>query len=106
LPKSKPHARSGADASFAKAMARAEFGRFYCDERDLQEVRRSLARGKAQSEAPRPPQPTADGSPEPTKPAPKDKAKGKVWRQLALRERRTELQVGIARLKAARKPPT
>lgn len=28
-------------ARFAKAMARAEFGRFFVDDRDVQEVRRS-----------------------------------------------------------------
>ena len=39
--------RVGADAKFARAMARAEFGRFYTDEREQREVRRSLERAKA-----------------------------------------------------------
>ena len=33
--------RVGADAAFAKAMARSEFGRFYTDEQEQKEVRRS-----------------------------------------------------------------
>ena len=41
MPKSHSHKRNGADAAFARAIARAEFGRFYCDENDLREVRRS-----------------------------------------------------------------
>jgi hypothetical protein len=49
LPKSKPHDRRGADAAFARAMARAEFGRFYTDDNDLREVRRSLARRRQEN---------------------------------------------------------
>jgi hypothetical protein len=104
LPKSKPHDRRGADAAFAKAMARAEFGRFYCDDRDLQEVRRSLARSKQSSGLPPPSQPDAGSRPERTKPAPKKN--GRLWRPVGVRERRTELQAGLARLKQARKPPS
>jgi len=104
LPKSKPHARRGADAAFARAMARSEFGRFYCDERDQQEVRRSLARGKTQSQTPRSSQREADTKREQSNPAPK--GKGRVWRPVGVRERRTELEQGLARLKQARKPPS
>jgi hypothetical protein len=104
LPKSKPHARRGADAAFAKAMARAEFGRFYCDERDLQEVRRSLARAKQPDELPRPSKPGARARPKQAEPAPK--TNGVPWRAIGVRERRTELQAGLARLKAARRPPS
>jgi hypothetical protein len=35
--------RTGATAEFARAMARAEFGRAYVSEKDMAEVRRSLA---------------------------------------------------------------
>ena len=105
MPKSKPHAGRGADAAFAKAMARSEFGRFYCDERDQREVRRSMARGKTQSETPRPALTKgANASPERTKPA--LKGKGAVWRPVGVRERRTELKEGLTRLKQARKPPS
>ena len=102
MPKSKPHARRGADAAFARAMARSEFGRFYCDERDLQEVRRSLARGKTQSGTPRPSQPKADTNLDRTKPTPK----GNLWRPVGVRERRTELKAGLVRLKKARITPS
>lgn len=104
MPKSKPRARCGADAAFARAMARSEFGHFYFDERDLQEVRRSLARGKTQSESSRPRQAKAGTGPEHTKPAPRDK--GDLWRPVGVRERRSELKAGLARLKEARKPPS
>ena len=104
MPKSKPHARRGADAAFARAMARSEFGRFYCDERDLQEVRRSLARTKTRSETSRPSQTNTDTRQKHMKPAPKDN--GKLWRPVGVRERRTELNAGLARLKETRKPPS
>ena len=103
MPKSKPHVRRGADAAFARAIARSEFGRFYCDERDQQEVRRSLARGNTQSQTPRSPQRKPDTKRE-QNPAPK--GKGRVWRPVGVRERRTELEQGSARLKQARKPPS
>lgn len=38
----------GASADFARDMAKAEFGRHYVSEKDLEEVRRSLTRAKAQ----------------------------------------------------------
>jgi hypothetical protein len=98
LPKSKPPVRRGADAAFAKAMARAEFGRFYCDEHDLQEVRRSLARSKTPHRS----QPKADTTCEEGKPA--RKGKRSVWRPIGVHERRTELKEGLAHLKKGRKP--
>jgi hypothetical protein len=102
LPKSKPHARRGADAAFAKAMARAEFGRFYCDDTDLREIRRSMARDKTRSETPQRSQPKAETNCEQGKPA--RKGKRSVWRPIGVRERRTELKEGLARLKNGRKP--
>jgi hypothetical protein len=38
---------AGASADFARAMAKAEFGRHYFSDRDQEEVRRSLAKAKA-----------------------------------------------------------
>jgi len=103
LPKSTFQKRNGADAAFARAIARAEFGRFYCDDNDLREVRRSMARGEAHrrqmNEAA---QPSASGSPKPDKPkAPKPK--GTMRDAPRLRERRTELAEAFARLKETRK---
>jgi len=106
LPKSHSCKRNGADAAFARAIARSEFGRFYVDERDVQEVRRSMARREAhhrQKDAAA--QPTASGSPKPDKPkAPKPK--GTTRDAPRLRERRTELAEAFARLKETRKPRT
>jgi hypothetical protein len=103
LPKSHSHKRNGADAAFARAIARAEFGRFYCDENDLREVRRSMARGEAQrrqkNEAA---QPAANGSLKPGKPkAPTPK--GATRHAPRLRERRTELTDAFQRLRQASK---
>ena len=39
--------RAGASAEFARAMAKAEFGRHYVSDTDLDEVRRSLSAAKA-----------------------------------------------------------
>jgi hypothetical protein len=106
LPKSHSHKRNGADAAFARAIARAEFGRFYCNERDLQEVRRSMARGEAhrrqKNEAA---QPAANRSPKPGKPkAPTPK--GTPRDAPRLRERRTELAEALQRLREAGKQGT
>ena len=92
--------RVGADPAFAKAIARSEFGRFYTDEQEQREVRRSLARAKARRE------PKAR-SPEPAKQeevAPAlSKGKFVLWHQPSPRLRRTELAEARARLKAAAK---
>jgi hypothetical protein len=98
LPKSKPHDRRGADAAFAKAMARAEFGRFYADDRDLQEVRRSLARRRQENGVA---EPTANGSQKPTRQAAAPaKSKPTTVRDAPrLRERRSELAEALQRLR-------
>jgi hypothetical protein len=95
--------RVGADVAFAKAMARAEFGRFYTDEREQQEVRRSLQRAKARRRQ-------EPGGGEQTlaeemtaKPDGKGGAKPKLWHRPSVRERRTEISEGMARLIAGAK---
>jgi hypothetical protein len=94
--------RVGADAAFAKAMARSEFGRFYTDDQEQREVRRSLARGKARREA--------DGRMLNSAKAKDDtsasaKVQGKTkplhWREPSPRHRRSELAEARARLKEA-----
>jgi hypothetical protein len=95
--------RVGADAAFAKAMARAEFGRFYTDERELREVRRSLQRAKARREAKTGAAPAAQArigavSREPDS---RTRAKPKLWHHPSFRERRTELAEARAKLMAA-----
>ena len=103
MPKSHPHKRNGADAAFARAMTRAEFGRFYCDDNDLREVRRSMSRSEARRRHNEAAQPEASGSPKPDKPkAPRPK--GTTRDAPRLRERRTELAEAFARLKETRKP--
>jgi hypothetical protein len=99
LPKSKPHDRRGADAAFAKALARAEFGRFYTDDKDLQEVRRSLARGRQEA------RPAANGWQKPARQtAAPAKNKPTTLRDAPrLRERRTELAEALQRLREAGK---
>lgn len=81
-------------------MARSEFGRFYTDDGQLQEVRRSLARAKA-------PGKNEDGLPDGKKsgqpPAPAKKEKATVWHRPRVRERRTEIAEAMARLREARK---
>ena len=96
--------RVGADAAFARAMARSEFGRFYVDEAQQAEVRRSLTRGKTRRK------PADDPAPEPVeakkssaKRAKCDSGKPGPWRQPRVRERRTELADARARLAAAAK---
>jgi hypothetical protein len=90
--------RVGADAAFAKAMARSEFGRFYTDESEQREVARSLAKAKAGS--------ATSGAPadEPRAPSRKQvvaKRKAELWREPRVRERRTELADVRARLLSA-----
>jgi hypothetical protein len=90
--------RIGADADFAKAMARAEFGRFYVDQRQLDEVSRSLG----QAEARRRPKPDRENEAAPP-PCPNPKAAGtkpQLWHRPSVRERRTELADAMARLTA------
>jgi hypothetical protein len=90
----------GADAAFAKAMARAEFGRFYTDEREQREVRRSLERARARRRVE-----TGGGAAEQVaaeaataRPDGKGRAKPKLWHRPSVRERRTEIAEGMARL--------
>jgi hypothetical protein len=90
--------RVGANAAFAKAMARSEFGRFYTDQSEQRELARSLARARPASAASRAP---ADM---PRAPSPKKavaKRKAAIWREPRVRERRTELADARARLLSA-----
>ena len=89
--------RVGADAAFAKAIARSEFGRFYTDEQEQREVRRSLDRAKGRRQP-------EEQKPEKEEIAPaRPKSKPVLWRQPSPRLRRTELAEARARLKAAAK---
>ena len=96
--------RIGADAAFAKAMARAEFGRFYTDEAREKEVARSLARARTRREPP--PDAKAAG---PVKEVSGSSAKGAgrskppPQSRLSPRERRTERAEAMARIAAAAK---
>jgi hypothetical protein len=90
--------RVGADPAFAKAIARSEFGRFYTDEQEQREVRRSLdrAKGRRESEEHKPERK------EEIAPA-RSKSKLTLWHRPSPRHRRTELAEARARLKAAAK---
>jgi hypothetical protein len=86
--------RVGADAAFAKAMARSEFGRFYTDEQEQSEVRRSLDRAKGRR------QPEEQKSERKEEIAPvRSKSKPVLWHQPSPRLRRTELAEARARLR-------
>jgi hypothetical protein len=91
--------RVGADAAFAKAMARSEFGRFYTDDAEQAEIRRSLARSMLRRqdnlEAAKP---KATGSPDP-----KTTKAGRrsLWAAPVVRHRRSEIAASLARLKKA-----
>ena len=108
MPKANPHRphrracpRKGADAAFAKAMARSEFGRFYTDDNEQREVRRSLASAQARRQGQQEPQaaPAQDRKSE----NPAKKSKSPVSRGVRVRERRTELAEAFARLRVAGK---
>ena len=90
--------RIGADAAFAKAMARSEFGRFYTDEQEQREIRRSLARAKARRMLQQKPD---EDAPAPARVA--GKAKPALWKEPNPRYRRTELAEARARLRDAAK---
>jgi hypothetical protein len=90
--------RIGADAAFAKAMARSEFGRFYSDENAQREVARSLARAKAASATLNT---SVDVSRAPARKQAVAKRKVELWREPRVRERRTELADARARLLSA-----
>jgi hypothetical protein len=94
--------RVGADADFAKAMARLEFGRFYTDEQQQREVRRSLERAKP-CRQPNEPEPEKKVPSAPPPSAGADKCKPKLWHRPRVRERRTELADGMAKLAARAK---
>jgi hypothetical protein len=80
-------------------MARSEFGRFYTDDAQQREVRRSLARAKAS----RPPKSEAPPA-QVLERVPKKKATKKpLWSAPAPRHRRTEIADAASRLKAAGK---
>jgi hypothetical protein len=95
--------RDGADAAFAKALARSEFGRFYTDDAREREVRASLARAKARraakhakSDLPARNAPTeAAAQPAAAEARPK---KHVPWRAPRVRELRQQIADGKARL--------
>ena len=112
MDKAKPHwrharvrRRIGADATFAKAMARSEFGRFYTDDNEQREVRRSLADAQARRKAACAAQASAqtNGEAKPSVPEKPGKKKQLPWRKPSVRERRTELAEALARLREARR---
>jgi hypothetical protein len=91
--------RIGADAAFAKALARSEFGRFYTDDREQREIARSLVRARKKrngvsAEAPEKQEADAKAEKKPPK-------KVQLWRPPSIRERRSELATARARLMAA-----
>jgi hypothetical protein len=92
--------RIGADAAFAKAMARSEFGRFYTDEHEQREVRRSLERAKSRRLAPQTTQ-SKEGVDEPVGPKSKTSPRVAVWTPPSPRHRRSEIADAMARLKLA-----
>jgi hypothetical protein len=99
--------RVGADAAFAKAIARSEFGRFYVDDQQLREVARSLARPRVQGmptrQVPGGTQ-SAQASGEEARLA-REKLRAKcdqgLWQRPSLREQRTKLAAAKARLLTA-----
>lgn len=96
--------RIGADAAFAKAMARSEFGKYYTDEQEQREVRRSLARaGSRQATRARTGTPGNSGDAQPERAEPRANGKLKLWHAPSPRHRRTELAAATARLRAAGK---
>jgi hypothetical protein len=99
--------REGADAAFAKSMARSEFGRFYTDEAREREVRASLARSQARRRAKqaKPGLPNQDRAPavDSAASAPPAAAEAKPkkhvpWRAPRVRELRQQIAEGKARL--------
>ena len=97
----------GADAAFAKAMARSEFGRFYTDDQEQREVRRSLARARARREADRRMLQPAMAEANAAAPAKvTGKSKPALWKEPSPRNRRTELAEARARLKATARSRT
>lgn len=98
-PARRPSRRIGADAAFAKALARSEFGKFYTDERELREVRRSLERAKGGRRGPH--ANSALQAEKPTEPKLKGGTRAKLWAQPCPRHRRSEIADAMARLKLA-----
>jgi hypothetical protein len=95
--------RVGADAAFAKAIARSEFGRFYADDQQMREVARSLrrAQGKRTRQVPGPPPQAPDNEAASSQQKPRARRDQALWRGPNLREQRSKLAVGKARLLAA-----
>jgi hypothetical protein len=86
----------GADAAFAKAIARSEFGRFYTDDSEQREIARSLAKSRKT--------PNRDRTQEPQEHKVQDQktAFKRVvpWRPPSVRTRRSEIESALARLMA------
>jgi hypothetical protein len=85
----------GADAAFAKALARSEFGRFYTDDREQREIALSLARGRGTP---------YQGRPQAQEHKIQDKKvvfkRVVPWRPPSVRTRRSEIASALARLMA------
>ena len=88
--------RMGADAAFAKAIARSEFGRYYTDDREQREIARSLARGRRI--------PNRDRAQDPQEHMLQDKTivfkRIVPWRPPSVRTRRGEIESALARMMA------
>jgi hypothetical protein len=97
-PVSRRFRRIGADAAFAKAMARSEFGKFYTDDDEQREVCLSMlrAKGRLVARAKRPPPEARE--PEAQQPKP---SRPLTWAPPTPRHRRTEIADATARLKLA-----
>ena len=100
--------RNGSAAAFARAIARAEFGRFYVDEARLREAKGSVEEAiarrkpapKPTSEPRRPATRDVSDAPEEIAPPAQPVTKKHIaWRMPSVRERRTEIATGIARLR-------
>jgi len=94
--------RAGADAAFAKAIARAEFGRFYTDDAREQEVARSLAQAKTRRKSAAAAEmalPVKESRDPPAKGSSRSESAPQT--QLSPRERRTERAEAMARIAAA-----
>jgi hypothetical protein len=83
---------------FGNAMARSEFGRFYTDDREQQEIARSLARARKKHNG------VGAEAPEKQEAEKKPLKKVQLWRPPSIRERRGELATARARLMAASIP--
>jgi hypothetical protein len=104
--------RNGPAGDFAAAIARTEFGRFYVDEARLLEAKRSVEAAIARRKPTPRPDTDLPRTVEPMSPAhtrareamPPAKTKCVPWKAPSVRERRTEIAMGLDRLRTERRP--